>query len=177
MCDKLKCIKNKVTGEVKRVDATEAYSLMEQDNNWHHTSKSAYAKYILDNIPKYPSGELNSSTKFRKRKGIADSGNNRKRTVGRKIEYQDLSTRKTLPKDAHKHTKLSVFKSFKKTLGFMLHGSNSYLSTPDPILGTQTVSKQGKANDVKFVETMHKDEAYKMPNKTIKHVHKRNPDK
>ena len=166
--EKLKCIKNNKTGEVLRLNESYASKKVINDE-WHYTSKSVYKRY-LDEVtkPHYTAGEFNSSLKVSK-KAIAFNGNNRKTTRGRKVYYQDISGKLVKFKDKAKKVFIKSVKVFNKSYGFDIHGSETFTSKPDPILGGVTKSKKGNAFKLEEVITINKGDTIPVKTKTIKH--------
>lgn len=103
--EKLKCVKNRFTGEIQRVSITECEQLINSEHRacsdgkersvWHYTSKSAYEVYLNSLNEKHPSGIFGDSRK--KGKQIKE-GNNRKTTRGRLVTHIYLPSIKFIRK-------------------------------------------------------------------------------
>jgi hypothetical protein len=68
--EKMKCIKNTVTGKVQRVRKSVACDIIRDNSDWHFTTKKAYEKTLLDAITPGKAGLFNSGMPPQKQKGI-----------------------------------------------------------------------------------------------------------
>ena len=123
-------VNNDNTISVIKANKTQAKHLVENEG-WRYTSKSKYNKIKKDATKvKYP---------FNKTKYNSGGLKNTKSEVNKHNYWVQLVTK---------------VKKASKTLGFVRHKAKKHLVSKDPILGTEVYAKQGKAEEVEFVETL-----------------------
>jgi hypothetical protein len=98
--EKLKCIKNTVTGKVQRVPVSVANEIIKDDNNWHFTNKSSYEAVLINAIPKGVSVHPNSFTGKPKGKvkGVRRDNTQKQVIIEKKPnpDYQELTFKEAL---------------------------------------------------------------------------------
>jgi hypothetical protein len=148
-------IKNNSDNTISVIKAmeTQAKHLVENEG-WKYTSKSKYKRVKKDATKiKYP---------FNKTKYNSGGSKNTKGEVDKHNYWVQLVTK---------------VKRASKTLGFVRHRAKKHLVSKDPILGTEIYAKQGKAEEVEFVETLHKDDVIRNEVvNTIKHKNYRSDE-
>lgn len=162
MKDKMKCIKNIKTLEVRRLTKSECDIIINSDFNkeWVYTTKGVYKRFVKllnkqHNTSGSNSGRSRDGKKSKNRLGSKST------KYGKDISQQIIPQHKLIVDDIYKETYESV----------------KHLLSIDPITGAKIYAKEGKAKRISRTLVFNKGELVKIKSKVINHEPYFKPDK